>query len=266
MGDGRSLGSMFGLVVALNTPKAVILVLISAVAGVFNGVAGGAGLLIFPTLLALGVPPLTANVSATVGLVPSYLGTVAGLRDEVLAQRRRFVLLTPWVVGGAAVGAALLLAFPASAFRAIVPWLIVGASLLFAAQPLILKRLGRLSEHHRAHLSVLYAGTFGIAIYGGYFGSAMGIMLLALWGLVLDETMSALTALRSALSVVLTGFCAVVFALSGHVDWTAAVCVAGGSLVGGWAGSHVVRRLHPTYFRAAVVVIGLGTSLVLFLR
>ena len=78
--------------------------------------------------------------------------------------------------------------------------------------------------------------------------------------------MSALTALRSALSVVLTGFCAVVFALSGHVDWTAAVCVAGGSLVGGWAGSHVVRRLHPTYFRAAVVVIGLGTSLVLFLR
>ena len=186
--------------------------------------------------------------------------------DEVLAQRRRFVLLTPWVVGGAAVGAALLLAFPARAFRAIVPWLIVGASLLFAAQPLILKRLGRLSEHHRAHLSVLYAGTFGIAIYGGYFGSAMGIMLLALWGLVLDETMSALTALRSALSVVLTGFCAVVFALSGHVDWTAAVCVAGGSLVGGWAGSHVVRRLHPTYFRAAVVVIGLGTSLVLFLR
>ena len=257
---------MLGFVIALSAPKAIILVLLSAVAGVFNGVAGGAGLLIFPTLLAVGIPALTANVSATVGLVPSYLGTVAGLRDEVYAQRRRFFLLTPWIMGGAAVGAVLLLAFPASAFRAIVPWLIIGASLLFAAQPLILKRLGRLSEHHPAHLGVLYLGTFTIAIYGGYFGSAMGIMLLALWGLVLDETMSSLTALRSALSVVLTAFCAVIFAFSGHVDWTAAACVAAGSLVGGWAGSHVVRRLHPTYFRVAVVFIGIGTSVVLLLR
>ena len=251
---------------ALNAPKAIILVIVSAIAGVFNGVAGGAGLLIFPTLLAVGVPALPANVTATVGLVPSYLGTVAGLRHEVTAQRRRFFELTPSIVLGAISGAALLLAFPASTFRAIVPWLIISATILFAAQPLILARLGRLGEHHPAHRSLLFLGTFLIAIYGGYFGSAMGIMLLALWGLLLDESLSALTALRSALSVVLTAVCAVIFIFSGHVDFTAAACVAAGSLIGGWVGSHAVRRLHPTLFRVAVAVIGLVTSVILLIR
>jgi uncharacterized membrane protein YfcA len=252
--------------VALSAPKAIILVVVSAIAGVFNGVAGGAGLLIFPTLLAVGVPALPANVTATVGLVPSYLGTVAGLRDEVIQQRRRFFELTPSIVLGAATGATLLLAFPASTFRAIVPWLIIAATILFALQPIILRRLGRLAEHHPAHKGLLFVGTFLIAIYGGYFGSAMGIMLLALWGLLLDESLNALTALRSALSVVLTALCAVIFIFSGHVDFTAAACVAAGSLVGGWAGSHVVRRLHPTLFRVTVAVIGIVTSALLLFR
>jgi uncharacterized protein len=257
---------MAGLLVALSAPRALILVAVSAVAGVFNGVAGGAGLLIFPTLLALGIPALTANVSATVGLVPSYVGTAVGLREEAAAQRRRALELSPAVVGGASVGAALLLAFPASTFRSVVPWLIIGATLLFAAQPAILARLGRLPEHHPAHRGLLYVGTFAIAIYGGYFGSAMGIMLLGLWGFVLEDSLRSLTALRSVLSLVLTALCGVIFALSGRVDWTAAACVAAGSLAGGFLGAHVVRRLHPGWFRAAVAGIGLVTSVVLLVR
>lgn len=252
--------------VALTAPKTIILVVVSMAAGIFNGVAGGAGLLIFPTLLALGVPALSANVSSTVGLVPSYLGTVAGLRDEVVSQRRRFFELTPAIVLGAATGAVLLLAFPASTFRAIVPWLIIAATMLFALQPIILRRRGRLAEHHPAHQGLLFIGTFAIAIYGGYFGSAMGIMLLALWGLLLDDSMKALTALRSALSVVLTALCAVIFIFSGHVDLSAAACVAAGSLVGGWMGSHVVRRINPTLFRVAVAFIGGVTSVILLAR
>jgi hypothetical protein len=244
----------------LTAGRDVLLVLAGVAAGVFNGVAGGGTLIAFPTLLAMGYPALTANVTTTVGIWPGYLGGAAGFRREIADQRS---LLRPLAVAaglGALVGAALLLTTPSAKFTQLAPWLVLFAAALFAIQPLLLRAFGPGTHDHPTRRALLFAGTFLTSVYGGYFGAAMGIMLLAVLGLALPDDLARTGALRTILSVLVNGVAALVFVARAELAWGAVALLALGSLLGGWAGAHLARRLPSPVLRAVVVAIGVATA------
>jgi uncharacterized membrane protein YfcA len=253
-------------VLALSAPQAIFLFLVGIAAGVFNGVAGGGTLLAFPALLAVGVPALTANITCSVGVVPSYLGSIRGFRTELVGQAARVRSLLPALLLGGATGATLLLSTPASSFRSVVPWLVLGATALFALQPLVVDSLSHLHENHPSRRILLQGGTVAISIYGGYFGAAAGVMMLAVFGIALTESLHRLTGLRVVCSEIINVLVAAIFILHGHVAWMPAAMLALGCLLGGWAGATVARRLPPAALRVVVVVVGATTGLVLLLR
>ena len=154
-------------------------------AGIFNGVAGGGSLISFPILLGLGYPALTANITNTIGIWPGYVASAAGYRREIGDQSRRLVRLTPVALAGGIAGAVLLLTTSPATFDDVVPWLVLGAAALFAAQPALRRALDRGSAHPRTRPVLLVAGVFAASVYGGYFGAAMGVMFLAVLGLAL---------------------------------------------------------------------------------
>ncbi|MGH9047566.1 MAG: sulfite exporter TauE/SafE family protein, partial [Acidimicrobiales bacterium] len=166
-------------IVELNPGRDTLLVVAGFAAGIFNGVAGGGTLISFPLLLALGYPALTANVTSTVGIWPGYLGGIAGFRREISEQRDRFFVLAPLTIVGATVGAILLLTTPSSAFTRLAPWLVLFASALFAVGPLLNRWLAGEDGAARTRPIALWAGMFVAAVYGGYFGAAMGVIILA---------------------------------------------------------------------------------------
>jgi uncharacterized membrane protein YfcA len=238
----------------------VLLVLAGLGAGIFNGVAGGGSLISFPLLLALGFPPLTANITNTVGIWPGYLSSAAGFRQEISGQWGRFARLSPVAGVGAVVGAILLLTTSSADFTAIAPWLVLGASVLFAAQPLLRRALGDANDPSRTHPLLLLGGTFAASLYGGYFGAGMGVMLLAILGLCLPDSIIRTSGLRTVLSILVNGVAAVVFLLHGGLVWEAVALLAAGSLVGGWVGARVAVSIPATALRVVVVVIGLVTT------
>jgi len=252
--------------VALSAPKAVFLLAVGIAAGIFNGVAGGGTLLTFPALLAVGLPALTANITSAVGIVPSYVGSISGFRRELEGQWPRVRSLVPALVVGGASGAILLLTTPAASFRSVVPWLVLGATALFALQPLVARSLDHLGPDHPSRALLLQAGTLLIAVYGGYFGAAMGVMMLAVFGIALTEPLLRVNGLRAVCSVVLCALVAAIFLIHGQVAWLPAALIAAGTLVGGWAGATVARSLPSAVLRAIVVVVGTATALVLLLR
>jgi uncharacterized membrane protein YfcA len=244
----------------LTAGRALVVVVAGAAAGLFNGVAGGGTLVSFPVLLGLGYPALTANVTNTVGIWPGYLGSVAGFRTEIVAQRDRVRSLVPPAAVGAVVGAVLLVTTPSSAFTRLVPWLVLFASVLFAVQPVLVRALSSVAHDHPTRRALLLAGTFLTAVYGGYFGGAMGIMLLAVLGLALPDTLARSSGLRSILSVLVNGIAAVVFLVHSPLVWSLVGLLALGSLAGGWAGARLALRLPTAALRAVVVAIGLATT------
>jgi hypothetical protein len=238
-----------------------LLVVGGLVAGIFNGVAGGGSLVSFPLLLALGYPALTANLTNTVGIWPGYVGSAAGFRRELSDQRGRMAQLTPVALLGGVAGAILLLTTPSADFTRIAPWLVLGASLLFAAQPLIRRALGDPSHvPARTRTMPLLAGTFAASVYGGYFGAGMGVMLLAILGLALPDSIARTSGLRTGLSILVNGVAAVVFLIHGGFPAEAVGLLAAGALVGGWAGARVALAIPSSVLRVVVVVIGLGTA------
>lgn len=247
---------------ALSSGDIVLLVAAGLGAGTVNGVAGGGTLVSFPALLATGLQPLQANVTSTLGIWPGYLGGVAGFRSEVREQpRRRLVVLSAAAIVGATGGSVLLLETPGSAFKAIAPYLVLSACLLFAVQPLVagwVKR--RLSSLADGHVGIAAAGTLFGAVYGGYFGAGLGVILLALLGLTLPEDLVRTNGLRAVLSLMVNTAAAVVFLIAAHVAWDDAGLLAGSSLVGGYFGARVARRLPPLVFRLLVVGLGLATA------
>ncbi len=243
-----------------------LLVLAGVGAGVFNGVAGGGSLISFPVLLALGLPPLTANITNTIGIWPGYLGGAAGFRHEISDQTDRFVRLGPVAGLGAVAGAALLLTTPSADFTRIAPWLILGASILFAVQPLLRRTLG--DGSHRptlAHPVVLLGATFAASVYGGYFGAGLGVMLLAVLGLCLPDSITRTSGLRTVLSMLVNGVAAVVFLIHGGLVWEAVALLALGSLIGGWVGARVALSISANSLRVVVIVVGVGTAAKLLL-
>jgi uncharacterized protein len=243
--------------------RAAVVIAAGIGAGIANGIAGGGSFISFPVLLALGLPALTANVSSSVGVLPSYVGGIAGFRHELADKRPLLASLVPVSVVGSLVGTALLLGGTPAQFRAVVPWLIGGATVAFALQPVVLRVVAGVPHDHPTRRALLQAGTFAIAIYGGYFGAGLGIMLLAVMGLALPDDLGTLSGLRSVLSILINAVAALVFIVRGHVAWDVVVYLWIGTGIGGVMGTAAIRRLHPSWLRALIVAIGATTTIVL---
>ena len=234
------------------------------VAGAINAAAGGGSLLSFPALLAVGYPALDANVTNTVALCPGYLGGVVGYRSELTGQRDRVVRLGIAMAVGSVGGAALLAVSSKSTFRAIVPVLVLAACALLAAQPWVSRWLARRGTEARPHggAAMLAASVFAGA-YGAYFGAALGVMLLALLGTLVSDSLQRLNALKGLLSLIANWVAAAFFIAFAPVHWGAVAALAPASLLGGRVGVVVARRLPDTVLRALVVAFGTGVAVYL---
>ena len=237
-----------------------LLVLAAGVfAGAINTVVGSGTLITVPVLLAVGYGPVTADVSNTLGLVPGSVSGAIGYRADLAGQRRRILTLGSASLLGGILGAVLLLSLPSSAFEAIVPVLIALALVLVVIQPRLAAALAARRQRVRPHGGpLLWTGVFGTGVYGGYFGAAQGIILLAITGISLPEDMQRLNALKNVLAGLVNGVAAVVFIFFATVAWLPALLIAGGSAAGGQIGARVGRRLSPNVLRGVIVVVGLA--------
>lgn len=239
---------------------------VALVAGGINSIAGGGSLILFPTLVALGLPTVAANVTNSVAQFPGYIGGVVGFRKEYAGQRRRLVAFSVVGVLGSAVGAVLLLTTPSEAFDTVVPVLVLAASLLLAVQPLITRRLrSRAGDDRRRDPAWLYVALFLATVYGGYFGGALGVILVGVLGVGLGHLKLA-NALKSALSLVAALVTVVVFGFFGPVQWQYVAVCAPASLVGGYLGARIATRIPATPLRVLIVVFGVSVAVYLFLR
>jgi uncharacterized membrane protein YfcA len=231
-------------------------------AGTINTVVGSGSLITFPTLVALGYPPLLANVSNNIGLVPGSLSGVYGYRRELVGQRSRLSKLVPASFVGALVGSSLLLLLPSKVFQKVVIVLIAVALVLVIVQPTLSRRLAaRRKEGGHGHRDVtpaLSALVCGAGVYGGYFGAAQGIILIAVMGIFLDDELQRLNAGKNVLAMTVNATASVVFILTTHVDWKVVGTIAIGSTIGGQIGAKVGRRLDPRVLRAVIVVVGVS--------
>ncbi|GAA4239472.1 sulfite exporter TauE/SafE family protein [Actinomadura meridiana] len=232
-------------------------------AGGINTIVGSGSLITFPTLVALGYPPVVANVSNNIGLVPGSATGAYGYREELRGQRGRLLRLGSASIVGAVVGALLLLGLPAEAFDIIVIALILVALILVVAQPRLQKWvLGRREGEHRPHGGpALWVGVLLAGMYGGYFGAAQGIILIALLGIMLDEDLQRVNAAKNVLSAVVNGSAAVVFTAmwlfsDTEINWWAVLLIASGATTGGLIGARVGRRIPPLVLRVVIVVVG----------
>jgi len=228
-------------------------------AGAINTVVGSGTLVTFPVLLAVGYGPVTANVSNTVGLVPGSISGAIGYRAELVGQHRRIVALGSASLLGGIAGAVLLLSLPSAVFDAVVPALIALALVLVVVQPRLARALAARRQEVRPHGGpALWSGVFGTGIYGGYFGAAQGIILLALLGIALPEDLQRLNALKNVLAALINGVAAVVFLCFASVAWQPALLLAVGSTAGGQLGARIGRRLSPAVLRGVIVVVGVA--------
>jgi uncharacterized protein len=231
-------------------------------AGVVNTVVGSGTLITFPTLVALGLPPVVANVTNTVGLVPGTLSGVVGYRRELVGQAERIVCLGLVAAAGSTTGALLLLVAP-GAFTQVVPILLLMACALVAVQPRLARRFARSHDAppSSGHTAALMVGVFLTTIYGGYFGAAQGIFLMGLMGALLADDLQRINALKNVLALIVNLVAAVIFAFSRHIDWQAAGLIAVGGVVGAQVGATLGRKLRPAWLRALIVIVGVTVAL-----
>ena len=241
-------------------------------AGIVLSSIGAASLISFPILLAVGLPPVVANASNTVGLVPAGIGGAIGYRRELAAHPAlaRMVIATSAV--GAVLGAFLLLRLPAAVFESIVPWLILFACALVGLQPVIsgwvrgrADRLGHTPRDRQTMSPPVMVVSTIMGIYGGYFGAGQGVMMVAFLALGIDVELKVINALKTLAVFAANVVASIVFIAIADLDWTAIVLVGLGSIIGGYVGALIGRRLPPTLFRVLVVVLGLVVSLTLLL-
>ena len=253
-----------------------MLVAAGAAAGAINSLAGGGTLVSFPALLWLGRDPIVANATNTLALCPGALAAMAAFRNDLAPIRRWMLLLVPPSLAGGLIGALLLLRTPERVFEALVPWLILFATVLFAAQAPILAAVRRFRRHDVQPVARLDAPTvsawpwvvgfeFLVAIYGGYFGAGIGIMTLAALGLVGFTDIHHMVGLRNFAALCINGIASIYFVAKGAVIWPDALTMMLGQIVGGYGGGYVARKLGRTFMRRAVVVIGVVMALSLLL-
>jgi uncharacterized membrane protein YfcA len=237
--------------------EVIVLLAAGTLGGIFSTVVAIASLVTYPVLLALGVPPLAANMTNTVSLVATGAGSVAGSRPELAGQGRRVLRLGAITALGGAAGAGLLLTTPASTFTVVVPVLIGGASLVLLVQP----RLKRLAPSPDGGRRLVHgAALFAVAMYVGYFGAAAGILLLVVLSALIDAPLVRVNAIKNAVSGLANGLAAACFALFGEVRWKLVVPLAAGFLIGGWIGPAIARRVPAGPFRVFVSLCGLGLA------
>jgi uncharacterized protein len=235
------------------------------VAGVMTSTVGVASLLSFPVLVALGLPPVVANASNTVGMMPAGLTGSFGYRAELREHPRVTTAVITTCAAGAVLGAALLLALPPGVFEAVVPWLILGTCLLVGAQPRISRWLRRTHDDTpAAHVRLSPVTTFFstlVGVYGGYFGAGAGVMMMAVLGLGTNVEFRVVNALKTLAVLASNLVATLVFVGVAELDWTAILLLAAGSTVGGYVGARVGRRLNPDALRALVVLVGVTAGL-----
>jgi uncharacterized membrane protein YfcA len=234
--------------------EALAVFLAGIAAGTINTVVGSGTLITFPTLLAVGLSPVTANVSNNIGLTPGGLSGTWGYRRELVGQRGRVLWLLPASVVGSVGGAVLLLELPSSAFDAIVPVLIGIGVVLVLVGP----RLSRVVHAHEGRNRWVWPAVLGAGVYGGYFGAAQGVLLMAIFGIGIDDHVQRHNALKNVLSLVVNSVAAVVFVVVADPDWRAVGLIAVGSVLGGQIGATVGRRLPPTVLRLVIVAVGVA--------
>ncbi len=242
----------------------------AVIAGAVNAIAGGGTLLTFPVLTALGVPPVAANVTNTVALCPGYVGGTLAQWGDLAGQRSRLWLFLPVGVLSGLLGGLLLLHTEEKLFRDLVPYLILSGSALLAIQePLrswIVRRLARQGEHHSGRAGWALVPVAFAGVYGGYFGAGLSVIVLAVLGLVLDDSLTRLNALKQVFGFAVNSAAAVFFLFSSQVVWPLAVVMAVGALAGGALGGRLAGRIHPAILRRTVVVIGVVVALIYFFK
>jgi uncharacterized membrane protein YfcA len=254
-----------GYTSGVTAARLVLALVAAAAAGAVNAIAGGGTLLTFPAIVGLGVTPLVANATSTVALWPGSLASMWGYRHELTGARR-------WVIGfaapsltGGALGAWLLLHTPPAAFDRIVPFLVLGATVLFLAQGPLLRRLHPRSPEASPRWSFLAAQLL-VAVYGGYFGAGIGILMLAVLGFMGLTNIHRMNGLKNWGALSINAVAVILFAAGGIVNWPIALTMAVGGMLGGYAGSRLAQRVGQQGVRHAIVAIGLAAFVWLLLR
>ncbi|MCQ4214007.1 sulfite exporter TauE/SafE family protein [Streptomyces longispororuber] len=252
----------------MDAVEAVAIGAAGVAAGGMNAVVGSGTLITFPTLLAFGYPPVLANVSNNIGLVPGVLSAAYGYRRELRGQRRRLIRFGAASLIGGLAGALLLLNLPDAAFRAIVPVLILTACVLVLLQPRLNRWMkNRPNSGSRTDGGVpMWLGVLGTGVYGGYFGAAQGVLLMGMFGAVLRDDLQRLNAAKNVLASLVNGVAAVLFIAVADVDWAVAALIAAGSTAGGLIGARLGRKLPPNAMRGVIVTVGVTASALLIAR
>lgn len=243
-----------------------LLVVVGFLSGAINAVAGGGSLLVFPALLATGLPPLVANVTNSVAQGPGFVGAAWGQRDDLRDQPRRVLLTSIAAAAGSTIGCVLLMVLPGSVFDAVVPALIALSAVLMAFQNTIRRWLGTPEEGAPDRTVGLTVGIFVASVYGGYFGGARSVILIAILVLAATDSMRRLNALKSWLGMIGSAVTLVVYALIAPVDWVAVLALIPTTVLGGYAGGKVAQRLPSTLLRYVVVVIAAGVAVYMVLK
>lgn len=253
----------------MSLPQAMLLFVIALVAGAQNSVAGGGSFLTVPTLIFTGVLPIQANATNTVALWPGTLASIPPYRDALDTERRTLLLLSAISVVGGILGALILINTPQDAFLLILPFLLLGATILFAVGGPLTARLQRSDKVRLPHWLVL-AGVslaqFVVALYGGFFGGGIGILMLATLSLMGMRNIHTMNALKVVLAGCVNSVALLAFIFAGIVEWPQALVMMAGAIIGGWGGASLARKVDERYIRVYVIVVGLVMSVVLFVR
>ncbi len=242
----------------------VLIVIAALIAGTVNSVAGGGSFFTFPALVFIGVPPVVANASSTVALFPaSFASAWAYRKDRENFGEVGFKAMAAVSIGGGAVGAIVLLSLPEAAFDFIIPWLLLLATLAFAFGPYLKLKLQR---EAKVNSGVFLAVQFVAAIYGGYFGGAVGLILLSFWGLFGFSDLRMLNANKTLLAGLMNAAAVVIFIAAGRVSWTETFVMLAAAITGGYFGARVARKANPVVLRLIIAVISVGVTIAFFVR
>ncbi len=248
----------------------VVIVLAAVLAGAINSIAGGGTLISFPALMWAGRNAIVANATNCVALWPGSFSAAYGYRHEMKSLPRWLLLLVLPAILGASLGAWLLLRTPTKTFEHLVPILILGATILVAVQEMVAKRLGLVAKSHEhptaGWVTFVFVFQFLVAVYGGYFGAGMGILMLAALGLIGLTDIHQMNGLKNLLAVCINGVAAIYFGINGAVAWRDGIVMAVGAIAGGYIGAMLAQKVGRKTVRAAVIVIGLVMTVALAIK
>jgi uncharacterized protein len=253
----------------MNVTGHLLAILAALAAGFVNALAGGGTLITFPTLLGIGLPAVSANMTSSVALLPGFLGGSLAQRTDLAGQKKRLGFLLPAAVLGGLIGALLLLSTSEKVFTQIVPFLILAASILLAVQAPLRNWLDRRRDHAAGKFipeAWVFLPVFLCAIYGGYFGAGMSVIVLALLALLINDSLTRLNALKQSIAFSVNFTAALLFVFSGRVSWSVALVMMAGALLGGTLGGRLARRVKPSTLRWIVVALGFTVGVIYLVR